>query len=126
MAYTGEFKVYEDIIEEMSLVYQHDKRPWMIGFSGGKDSTLLCCLVMEMLQRLAPYQRHKAVYIVSSDTMVENPIVKNYMHASSHLGWRANPLSDSHSCIRTCCLRHRLFQAVNYYTIFFCIRQAFH
>lgn len=52
MAYIGEFKVYEDIIQEMSVVYQHDKRPWMIGFSGGKDSTLLCCLVMEMLQRL--------------------------------------------------------------------------
>ena len=83
MAYTGEFQVYEDIIQEMSIVYQHDKRPWMIGFSGGKDSTLLCCLVMEMLQRLAPHQRHKTVYIVSSDTMVENPIVKNYMHRMS-------------------------------------------
>ena len=80
MAYTGEFKVYEDIIEEMSLVYQHDKRPWMIGFSGGKDSTLLCCLVMEMLQRLPAEKRNKTVYIVSSDTMVENPIVRAYMH----------------------------------------------
>ena len=52
MRYTGEFAVFEDIIQEMMLVYQHDKRPWMIGFSGGKDSTLLCCLVMEMLKRL--------------------------------------------------------------------------
>ena len=43
MRYTGEFAVYEDIIQEMSLVYQHDKRPWMIGFRGGKDSTLLSC-----------------------------------------------------------------------------------
>ena len=83
MPYTGEFKIFEDIIQEMALVYRHDKRPWLIGYSGGKDSTLLCCLVMEMLQRLAPYQRHKTVYIVSSDTMVENPIVKNYMHRMS-------------------------------------------
>ena len=45
MGYTGEFEVFENIIQEMSLVYQHDQRPWMIGFSGGKDSTLLCCLV---------------------------------------------------------------------------------
>ena len=52
MPYTGEFEVFENIIQEMSMVYQHDKRPWMIGYSGGKDSTLLCCLVMEMLQRL--------------------------------------------------------------------------
>lgn len=85
MRYTGEFAVYEDIIQEMSLVYQHDKRPWMIGFSGGKDSTLLCCLVMEMLQRLAPEKRNKTVYIVSSDTMVENPIVRDYMHKMSDM-----------------------------------------
>lgn len=83
MRYTGEFAVYEDIIQEMALVYQHDKRPWMIGFSGGKDSTLLCCLVMEMLMRLPAEKRNKTVYIVSSDTMVENPIVRDYMHRMS-------------------------------------------
>lgn len=94
MEYTGKFKIYEDIIQEMMLVYQHDKRPWMIGFSGGKDSTLLCCLVMEMLERLPSEKRNKTVYIVSSDTMVENPIVQKYMHkmsdmigkAGAHLG----------------------------------------
>lgn len=85
MPYTGEFAVYENIIQEMTLVYQHDRRPWMIGFSGGKDSTLLCCLVMEMLQRLPANQRNKKVYIVSSDTLVENPIVRDYMHRMSHM-----------------------------------------
>lgn len=85
MAYTGKFKVFEDIIQEMSIVYQHDKRPWMIGYSGGKDSTLLCCLVMEMLQRLPKSKINKTVYIVSSDTMVENPIVGNYMHKMSKM-----------------------------------------
>lgn len=85
MGYTGEFQAFEDIIEEMATVYQHDKRPWMIGFSGGKDSTLLCCLVFEMLQRLPKLKRNKAVYIVSSDTMVENPIVRDYMHRMSNM-----------------------------------------
>lgn len=85
MGYTGEFAVFENIIQEMSQVYQHDQRPWMIGFSGGKDSTLLCCLVMEMLQRLTPDKRNKTVYIVTSDTMVENPIVRDYMHKMSNL-----------------------------------------
>lgn len=85
MPYTGKFKIFEDIIQEMSMVYQHDKRPWMIGYSGGKDSTLLCCLVMEMLQRLPKSKLNKMVYIVSSDTMVENPIVGNYMHKMSKL-----------------------------------------
>ena len=85
MGYSGEFKVFEDIIQEMSMMYQHDQRPWMIGFSGGKDSTLLCCLVIEMLQRLTPEKRNKMVYIVTSDTMVENPIVRDYMHKMSSL-----------------------------------------
>lgn len=85
MGTTGEFQVFEDIIEEMSIVYRHDKRPWMIGFSGGKDSTLLCCLVFEMLQRLSKEERHKTTYIVSSDTMVENPVVRDYMHRMSNM-----------------------------------------
>lgn len=85
MAYTGEFAVFEDIIQEMSIVYQHDRRPWMIGFSGGKDSTLLVCLVMEMLQRMPEERRNKTVYIVSSDTLVENPIVRDYMHRMSEM-----------------------------------------
>ena len=85
MPYAGEFQIYEDIIQEMSVVYQHDARPWMIGFSGGKDSTLLCCLVMEMLKRLPMDKRNKKVYIVSSDTLVENPIVRDYMHKMSEM-----------------------------------------
>lgn len=85
MAYTGEFAVFENIIQEMAVVYQHDTRPWMIGFSGGKDSTLLVALVMEMLQRLPAHKRNKTVYVVSSDTLVENPIVRDYMHRMSDL-----------------------------------------
>ena len=64
----------------MRLVYKHDQRPWMLGYSGGKDSTLLCQLVFEMLRTLAPEERTKKVYVVTSDTMVENPIVKDYMY----------------------------------------------
>ena len=74
------FEEFEAIKKEMAMVYLHDQRPWMIGYSGGKDSTLLCHLVLEMLQSLKPEQRTKKVYIVTSDTMVENPIVQRYMH----------------------------------------------
>lgn len=81
----ADFSVFENIIEEMQIVYLHDKRPWMIGFSGGKDSTLLCCLVMEMLKRLPAEKRHKTVHVVSSDTLVENPIVRDYMHKMSNM-----------------------------------------
>lgn len=77
------FDEYEAIKKEMQLVYLHDQRPWMIGYSGGKDSTLLCQLVFEMLEALPEEKRTKPVYIVTSDTMVENPIVRDYMHKMS-------------------------------------------
>ena len=80
----NKFKIFEDIVKEMQKVYLHDDRPWMIGFSGGKDSTLLCCLLFEMLKQLPAKSSFKKIYIVSSDTMVENPIVKEYMHDVSN------------------------------------------
>lgn len=76
----GMFNEFNEIIEEMRLVYKHDQRPWMLGYSGGKDSTLLCQLVFEMLRTLPQEERTKTVYVVTSDTMVENPIVKDYMY----------------------------------------------
>ena len=81
----NKFQVFENIVEEMKIVYLHDKRPWMIGFSGGKDSTMLVMLVFEMLAKLRPDQINKKIYITSSDTMVENPIVKNYMYKMSEM-----------------------------------------
>lgn len=63
------------IIEEMERVYLHDERPWIIGYSGGKDSTVVVQLVYEMLLGLDKSKRNKRVHIVSSDTLVENPII---------------------------------------------------
>ena len=37
----ADYQIFEDIIQEMMMVYRHDNRPWLIGYSGGKDSTLL-------------------------------------------------------------------------------------
>lgn len=84
MSYTGKFQVFEEIIQEMMVVYQYDRRPWLIGYSGGKDSTLLVALAYEAISRLPREARTKKVYIITSDTLVENPIVKRYMHNSSN------------------------------------------
>jgi len=61
------FQVFEDIIEEMRVVYLHDKRPWMIGYSGGKDSTMLVMLVFEMLKRLDKKQITKKILHKNQD-----------------------------------------------------------
>ena len=66
----------EELIEEIKYVYQSDDRPWVIGYSGGKDSTTVVELVYKMLLELPDWQRNKNVYIVSSDTLIENPLIK--------------------------------------------------
>lgn len=77
--YTGKFQAFEDIIKEIMIVYKHDERPWLIGYSGGKDSTILVSLVYEAMKRLkmAGSKLSKTIYVITSDTMVENPIVKD-------------------------------------------------
>lgn len=49
--------------------------PWVIGFSGGKDSTLVAHGVFEALLSIPPSRRKRQVHIVSNDTMVESPLV---------------------------------------------------
>ena len=64
-----------EVTDEIQTVYLADKRPWIIGFSGGKDSTAVLSLVYCALLELSPDKRHKHVYVVSSDTLVETPVV---------------------------------------------------
>lgn len=56
----------------------HD-HPWMIGFSGGKDSTLLLHFVLEAIQDVAPDDRRRPVYIVSNNTLVESPVFQDFV-----------------------------------------------
>lgn len=74
-----------DVIEEMKVVYKNDNRPWIIGYSGGKDSTVVVQLAFTMLESLDPEERTKPIYIVSSDTLIENPIVLGYLKDASNL-----------------------------------------
>lgn len=75
----------EELIEEIKYVYKSDDRPWVIGYSGGKDSTTVVELVYKMLLGLDPDDRHKNVYIVSSDTLIENPLIKIYLSKMNDL-----------------------------------------
>ena len=72
------------IIEELKDQYMEaDKncRPWIIGFSGGKDSTVLLMLtwiaMLELREEGQPLYRR--VYVVCNDTMVENPVIEEYV-----------------------------------------------
>lgn len=56
--------------------------PWIIGFSGGKDSTLLLHFVIEMILEVPPDLRNRPVHIVSNDTRVESPVYQSHVDAS--------------------------------------------
>lgn len=75
----------EELIDEIKYVYQSDNRPWVIGYSGGKDSTTVVELVYKMLLSLSKEERHKNVYIVSSDTLIENPLIMIYLSKMNEL-----------------------------------------
>ncbi|EKB1952506.1 hypothetical protein CGI33_22290 [Vibrio parahaemolyticus] len=69
-------------IADVQRVYCTDKRPWVIGYSGGKDSSAVMSLVYLALLGLEPKDRHKPVFVVSSDTLVETPVVVNHIKDS--------------------------------------------
>jgi len=65
--------------ENMKNEFLKDNRPWVITFSGGKDSTTVLHLTIEMLKSIPP-QKRKKIYIVASDTLVEMPIITDYFY----------------------------------------------
>lgn len=71
-----------DYVAEVQRVYCADKRPWVIGYSGGKDSSAVMSLIYLALLGLEPKDRHKPVFVVSSDTLVETPVVVNHIKDS--------------------------------------------
>ena len=55
--------------------YLSDNRTWIIGFSGGKDSTCVLQLVWMALSEISETKRKKLIYCISSDTFVEMPLI---------------------------------------------------
>lgn len=69
-------------VADVQRVYCADNRPWVIGYSGGKDSSAIMSLIYMALLGLEKEQRHKPVFVVSSDTLVETPVVVNHIKDS--------------------------------------------
>ena len=63
---------FDIIREEIITEYLNCEQcyPWIVTFSGGKDSTLVAHLVFEALLTLPPNMRKRQVYFVSNDPLV--------------------------------------------------------
>ena len=70
------------IQEDVREIYLSDSRPWVVGYSGGKDSTTALQLIWSAISALPAERRSKKIYVISSDTLVETPVVSNYIDVS--------------------------------------------
>lgn len=65
----------DEITVDLKEAYLGDNRPWIVGYSGGKDSTMLLQLIYYMLADMNIAERFKHVYVLASDTRVEAPSI---------------------------------------------------
>jgi len=72
-------KTLKEIIEEIQSIYLEYPQPWVIGYSGGKDSTAVLQLVWLAIEKLPEEQRKKPVYVIASDTKVETPVIVDHL-----------------------------------------------
>ena len=63
----------QEIYDEIKTLYHSDDRPWILGFSGGKDSTCMAQLVWNAVSQIDEQNRTKKIFIIGCDTLVESP-----------------------------------------------------
>lgn len=78
-------KFIQNIIDEIIdqyMIADDSNRPWIIGFSGGKDSTVMLQLVWTALKKVKSFHGivSRDIYVVCNDTMVENPLITEYVY----------------------------------------------
>lgn len=69
----------QNIYAEIRDVYRRFPHPFVIGYSGGKDSTTVLQLIWKALEELPPEERQKPVFVIASDTKVETPVIVDYI-----------------------------------------------
>ncbi|HAA30035.1 MAG TPA: DNA phosphorothioation system sulfurtransferase DndC [Cyanobacteria bacterium UBA8553] len=72
----------QKLSKEIQELYSSDEIPWIIGYSGGKDSTATLQLVWNAIATLPPEKRTKTIYVITTDTLVENPYVSAWVRKS--------------------------------------------
>lgn len=82
-------RTVEDLLEDIKILtkeiqelYCQDEIPFVIGWSGGKDSSAVLQLVWYAIAALEPEKRTKTIHVITNDTLVENPIVSAWVRKS--------------------------------------------
>ena len=72
------------MVDLKSLFRETGDIPWVVGLSGGKDSTAVTMKMLETLESLPPpIRRRKRCFVTCVNTLVEAPPVIDHVHALS-------------------------------------------
>ncbi len=72
----------KNLTQEIQEIYCQDRIPLVIGWSGGKDSTVILQLVWNAIEALPPEKRTQKVHVLTNDTLVENPVISAWVRRS--------------------------------------------
>jgi DNA sulfur modification protein DndC len=77
-------EIFNQVVADVREEYLSDTQsfPWIVGFSGGKDSTLVAHAVFAALLDISPSRLTRPIHIIANDTMVESPLVVSHLHQS--------------------------------------------
>ncbi len=70
--------IEDEVLDQ--YLYDDNPRPWILGFSGGKDSTMLLQVVWRALMKIPAEIRNRPIYVVCNDTLVENPKIVGFIN----------------------------------------------
>lgn len=94
------------LMETVRNLYMADDIPWVIGYSGGKDSTATLELVWLALKELPKEKLKKVVHVINTDTMVESPVIEKWVEKSLKMMDEASAQIDSQ--VESLFVTHRL------------------
>ncbi len=70
------------LTKEIQELYCLDEIPWIVGVSWGKDSSAILQLIWKAIAGVLPEKRTKTIHVITTDTLVENPIVSAWVRKS--------------------------------------------
>jgi DNA sulfur modification protein DndC len=73
---------YQDIKQSIRNLYLEDSRPWLVGFSGGKDSTMVASMIFDAVLSIPESERTKPISVLCTDTRVEIPAIVETIEAT--------------------------------------------
>ena len=70
----------DNLTREIQELYCQDDIPFVVGWSGGKDSSCVLQLIWNAIAALPIEKRTKTIHVITNDTLVENPIVTAWVN----------------------------------------------